>query len=192
LALERDEPKAAAGGWRPEGAGRWAKAKADAERGHTPTTRPHHHHGDEGDAPPPTATATGATGSADPTPGTAMAGNKRGATDPPAEAKGSVRQKTEAEAREETDRRRAAELLQQQQAIAAQQASHDAGAGGFGSETAQSVAAQHLLAQVRKAMEQARTMGVEPRAGTRELVELTPMELKQWVADHIGDENSWA
>ncbi len=193
LALERDGPKGAPGGWRPEGAGRLTKARCDAERGQPPTTGPHDHRGNDGDAPPPTATTAGAAGSADPTPGTAVVGNKRGAADPPTEAKGPVRQKTEAEAREEADRRRAAELLQQQQqAIAAQQASHDAGAGGFGSQTAQSVAAQHFVAQVCKAVDQARTMGIEPRAGGRELVELTPMELKQWVADHIGDEASWA
>ncbi len=104
-----------------------------------------------------------------------------------------MRQRTEADAREEADRRRAAELLQQQQqAIAAQQAFHEAGEGGFGSQTAQSVAAQQFVVEVVKAVERARKKGVEPKAEGRELVELTPMELKQWVADKLGDEVDWA
>ncbi len=107
-------------------------------------------------------------------------------------AKGAGRQRTEAELREEADKRRAEELLQQQrQAIAAQQASHDAGAGGFGSETAQTVAAQQFIVEVCRTVERALKKGVEPRAEGKELVELTPMELRQWAAEKLGDEFDW-
>ncbi len=188
----RDAPTTTTAGWRPEGPGRWARNRCDAERSGGTAEGPSSHQGGDSGTTAPTA-EMGTAGSANQAAGTVPTGNKRGAADLPTEDKEPIRQKTDAEAREEADRRRATELLQQQQqAIAAQQASHDAGAGGFGSETAQTVAAQHFLAQVCKAVEQARTMGIEPRSGTRQLVELTPMELRQWVADHIGDENSWA
>ncbi len=188
----RDAPTTTATGWRPEGPGRWTRSRCDGERGDGDGTG-HSSHRGGGNAAATTTTTVETTESANQATGTAATGCKRGAADLPTEDKEPIRQKTDAEAREEADRRRAAELLQvQQQAIAAQQASHDAGAGGFGSETAQKVAAQHFLAQVCKAVEQARTMGIEPKAGTKQLVELTPMELKQWVADHIGDEDSWA
>ncbi len=187
-----DATTMAAAGWRPEGPGRWARNKGDSDRNNVPTTEPSSRHDGDGGTTPP-ATAGGDAGPIGQAAGATTTGNKRGAAEQPTEAKGPVRQKTDAEAREELDRRRAAELLQQQHlAIEAQKASHDAGAGGFGSETAQTVAAQHFLAQVCKAVEQARTMGVEPRAGNRQLVELSPEELKQWVDEHIGSEHSWA
>ncbi len=191
---ERGTPAAATAtaGWRPEGPGRWAKGRGDGERGGSDGTG-HSNQRDGGNGAAATTADARTAGLANQAASAAATGSKRGAADLPTEDKEPVRQKTDAEAREEADRRRAAELLLvQQQAIAAQQASHDAGAGGFGSETAQTVAAQHFLAQVCKAVEQARTMGIEPKSGTKQLVELTPMELKQWVADHIGDENSWA
>ncbi len=191
-AIGRGAPRATNAGWRPEGPGRWARTRGDGERDNATNAGLADNCVGGHDETPHAVTAE-AAGSANQAATAAPTGNKRGAADPPAEAKEPVRQKTDTEAREEMDRRRAAELLQQQQhAIAAQQASHDAGAGGFGSETAQSVAAQHFLAQVCKAVEQARTMGIEPRSGTKQLVELTPMELKQWVDEHIGDANSWA
>jgi hypothetical protein len=89
--------------------------------------------------------------------------------------------------------KRAAELLQQEQlAVAAQRASHEAGAGGFGSHTALSVAAQRFVTEVQKATEQARRAGVEPRTSDgRELLELTPQELTKWVTEHLGDEATW-
>ncbi len=160
-------------GWRPEGAGRWSKASTGQE-GTAPATELRNGKGanyanNSGGGGP-----TAAAGSIDAAPTSTGNGNKRGAEEP-VDAKGAVRQKTDAEAREEADRRRAAELQQQQQqAIAAQQASHEAGAGGFGSETAQSVAAQHFVAEVCKAVERARKVGVVPRAEGKELVELTP------------------
>ncbi len=186
--------KGGAAVWRPEGAGRWAKAKFGQEAGATTTAGLRDANGptDAASMPGNGATQAAATGHAETTPGGAGSSNKRGAGDP-AEGKGAVRQRTEADAREEADRRRAAELLQQQQqAIAAQQASHEAGEGGFGSQTAQSVAAQQFVVEVVKAVERARKKGVEPKAEGRELVELTPMELKQWVADKLGDEVDWA
>ncbi len=102
------------------------------------------------------------------------------------------KQKTEAELREEADRKRAAELRQQEQlAVAAQRASHEAGAGGFGSDTALSMAAQKFVTEVQKATEQAHKAGVDPKAGDgRELLELTPSELKKWVTDNLGDETN--
>ncbi len=175
--------------WRPEGAGRWAKAKPEHGACQAPAVgtqlmqRPN-----SGDDAGNAALAT-AVGTASPSAGgaTASSGNKRGAEDS-ADAKGAVRQKTEAEAREEADRQRAAELIQQQQAtIAAQQASHEAGAGGFGSQAAQSAAAQQFLDDVCKTVERARRLGIDPTADGRQLVELSPMELTQWVAEKLGD-----
>ncbi len=184
-------------GWRPEGEGRWTRARN--VQGARPATAAGQHdvdgpHG-ASNKPGTGAAQAAATGQAGAEPGGAgsgSGGNKRGAEEPE-DAKNAVRQRTEAEAREEADRRRAVELLQQQQqAIMAQQASHEAGAGGFGSEMAQSVAAQQFVAEVCKTVERARKKGVEPRAGGKELVELTPMELKQWIADKLGDEGDWA
>ncbi len=95
---------------------------------------------------------------------------------------------TEAEIREEADRRRGEELLQQQQrAEAAQRASHQAGAGGFGSDTALSEAARKFVEDVHRAEESARSKGIEPRAGDKKLLELSPAELQKWIADNLGD-----
>ncbi len=175
--------------WRPEGVGRWAKAKPGHEVWQAPAVGPQppqRADGNHGTGNAASAAATGTAGSAAGSAG-AGSGNKRGAEEP-TDAKGAVRQKTETEAREEADRQRAAELMQQQQmAIAAQQASHEAGAGGFGSQAAQSAAAQQFLADVCKAVDRARKLGVDPRADGKELVELSPMELNQWVADNISD-----
>ncbi len=162
--------------WRPEGTGRWARADTAREARRTDGTD------SIGGAASAAAEATAATA-----PGNASAGNKRGADEPADDdAKSAVRQKTEAEAREEADRRKAAELLQQQgAAIAAQQASHEAGEGGFGSQAAQSAAAQQFLKDVCTAVERARHLGIEPKADGKELVELSPMELTQWVSKHL-------
>ncbi len=170
--------KGGAAAWRPEGSGRWSRADParEARRG-------------EGTGIVGSAASAAAATSAESAPGSAGAGNKRGADEPADDdAKGAVRQKTETEAREEADRRKAAELLQQQQAaIAAQQASHEAGEGGFGSQAAQSAAAQQFLQDVCRAVERARHLGIEPKADGKELVELSPMELTQWVAERLGD-----
>ncbi len=182
-------PKGGTAAWRSEGPGRWARTKHDHCTGPTPAKGPQCTQGAEGACGSATAMAAAAAGPMDAAPGGPGASNKRGA-EGDADAKGALRQKTEADAREEADKKRAAELLQrQQQAIAAQQASHDAGAGGFGSETAQAVAAQQFIADVCKAVERARARGIEPRANGKELVEVTPMELRQWVADNLDDDD---
>ncbi len=190
-AADRDGAKGGKVGWRPEGAGRWTKARTGLED-RDPATGPRdgkgtNHATNSGGGEGPTE----AVGHADAAPTSTGSGNKRGA-DEHADTNEAVRQKTDAEARKEADARRAAELQrQQQQAIAAQQASHEAGAGGFGSETAQAVAAQQFVAEVCKAVGRARKVGVEPKAEGKELVELTPTELKLWVAEHLGDETTW-
>ncbi len=153
--------------WRPEGEGRWSRAKVGQGMRAGAATETRDAEGPRDDGGKPGAEATQC-------------------------AKGAGRQRTEAELREEADKRRAEELLQQQrQAIAAQQASHDAGAGGFGSETAQTVAAQQFIVEVCRTVERALRKGVEPRAEGKELVELTPMELRQWAAEKLGDEFDW-
>ncbi len=188
---DRDGTKGGKVGWRSEGAGRWTRSRAglgdsDPTAGLLDGRGTDHAAGSGRGKGPADATRQG-----DGAPASTGSGNKRGA-DEHAETKDAVRQKTEAEAREEADARRAAELLrQQQQAIAAQQASHEAGAGGFGSEAAQAVAAQQFVAEVCKAVARARKVGVEPKAGGKELVELSPAELKSWVDEHLGDETTW-
>ncbi len=213
--------------WKPEGPGRWARARPGVQSTDAAAATAGHEAVAVGLAP------TGTTSQ------DAGARNKRGAGAPPAEAAqqqqrpqqqqgvnsvGNVgaapptppcagdadgddadasestragkhrRQRTEAELREEADRKRAAELLQQEQlAVAAQRASHEAGAGGFGSHTALSMAAQRFVTEVQKATEQAHKAGVEPRTRDgRELLELTPLELNEWVTEYLGDEANWA
>ncbi len=179
-------------GWRPEGAGRWSRARPTEEPGTGRGAPP---------APTPAAATRGKRGAEDSTGATGAAAAAGPATTqaaPPTPAGDGEdgaddrapkhrRSTSEAEAREEADRRRALDLLQQQQqAIAAQQASYDAGAGGFGSDTALSVAAQRFVGEVHKATEQARKKGIEPKAGGKDLVELTPMELRKWVQENLG------
>jgi hypothetical protein len=142
--------------------------------------------------PSPNGMAAATTESMGATTGGPGTGSTRGAEDD-ADDKGAMRQKTEGGTREDDDKRRAAELLQrQQEAIAAQQASHAAGAGGFGSEAVQATVAQQFVADVCRAVEQARRVGIEPRANGRELVEITPMELRQWIAENLGEESTWS
>ncbi len=94
---------------------------------------------------------------------------------------------TEEQSREESDARRARELHQQQSAAAAAQAeSYAAGMGGFGSDTALSLAAQRYVQEVQDAQRRARAKGIEPSAGGRDLLQLTPMELQEWVEAHLG------
>ncbi len=95
----------------------------------------------------------------------------------------------EAEARKASDDKRAQELLAQlEQASAAQQQSFQEGAGGFGSEVALSWAAQKFVLDVQRTQAQANELGVEPKASDgRSLLQLSPMELKQWAEQHLGD-----
>ncbi len=98
------------------------------------------------------------------------------------------RRRSEVELREEADRRRAEELLQQQQrAEAAQRASHQAGAGGFGSDTALTEAARKFVEDVQRAESTARSKGIEPRAGEKKLLEFSPAELQAWIDDNLWD-----
>ncbi len=96
---------------------------------------------------------------------------------------------TEAEAREEADAKCALELHQQiQQAAAAQKESFEAGKGGFGSDIALSLAAQKFVQEVQAAQAKAKARGIEPRAGGRDLIQLTPLELQAWVSENSLDE----
>ncbi len=100
------------------------------------------------------------------------------------------RRHTEAEARQESDARKAMELFQEQQAaMAAQVQSHQAGTGGFGSEAALSMAAQKFVLEVRQAETRAERKGIEPKCEGRALLEVSPMELQQWVRDNLGEES---
>ncbi len=51
------------------------------------------------------------------------------------------------------------------------------------------MAAQKFVLDVQRAQAQAGELGIEPRADDgRTLLELSPMELKQWVEEHLdGD-----
>ncbi len=185
-----DGPKTATRGgaaaWRSEGPGRWARSKHDQGTGPTPAMGPQCNQGADAARGAAVAAAPATPAHGDANPGGSGTGNKRGAEGDDADGGSASRQRTDASAREEADRQQAAELLQRQrQAIAVQQASHDAGAGGFGSESAQAMAAQQFIADVCKAVDRARAKGVEPRADGRELVELTPMELRRWVATNL-------
>jgi hypothetical protein len=100
------------------------------------------------------------------------------------------RRRTEAEARQESDARKAMELLREQQAtMAAQVQSHQAGAGGFGSEAALSMAAQKFVREVRQAEARAARKGVEPKWEGKALLEISPMQLQQWIREHLGEES---
>ncbi len=96
------------------------------------------------------------------------------------------------EAREAADRRRAEELHAQQSAAAAAQVeSFNAGEGGFGSQAALSLAAQRFVGEVQSAQRRATKRGVEAKAEDgRSLLELTPMELQEWVGKNLdGDDD---
>ncbi len=96
-------------------------------------------------------------------------------------------------AREASDRKRAEELRAQQDAAAAAQIqSFNAGAGGFGSEVALSLAAQKFVGEVQNAQRRAARQGVDPKAEDgRSLLELTPMELQRWVDANLGEEDEY-
>ncbi len=191
-AWQDSEPKGGSACWRPEGPGRWARATSAQGKGPAVAmgqAGTHDIAGGGGTADTGAATAAGAASDASRAQGS---GSKRGAEES-ADDGAALRQRTDAESRDEADRKRATELMQrQQEAIAAQQASHEAGQGGFGSATAQAVAAQQFITDACKAVAQARKIGVEPKSHGKELVELSPMELRQWMSDNLGDEAGWA
>ncbi len=203
--MDRDgqEPRGkGATGWRPEGLGRWTRTRSTEDSGQKPPPPPTpadatgkgaatrgKRGAEEQPAPERNATGTGSSTSQEGNPATA-GNDDDGAEDRAAKHRRST---TEAEAREEEDKRRALELHQQQlHAMAAQQASFDAGEGGFGSDTALSIAAQRFVGEVHKALEKAREAGVEPKAGDKDLVELTPMELKKWVRENLSSDADWS
>ncbi len=99
------------------------------------------------------------------------------------------RRRSEAEAREEQDARRAQELHRQQsQAAAAQRESYEAGAGGFGSDAALSFAAQKFVQEVQEAQRRAKAKGIDPSKDGKDLLQLSPMELQEWVDSNLGRE----
>ncbi len=100
------------------------------------------------------------------------------------------RRRTAEEARLESDARRAMDLLREQQAaMEVQVQSHQAGAGGFGSEVALSMAAQKFVHEVRRAEARAKKKGIKPQHEGRALLEISPMELQQWVQTNPGEES---
>ncbi len=53
-----------------------------------------------------------------------------------------------------------------------------------------SLAAQKFALDVQRAQAQAGELGIEPRAEDgRTLLELSPAELKQWVEDHLEEDD---
>ncbi len=74
----------------------------------------------------------------------------------------------------------------------AQAKSYEAGAGGFGSETALSIAAHTFIYEVQQAQERAARMEIEPKADDgRALIELSPMELRKWVEEKLGNDEEY-
>ncbi len=90
-----------------------------------------------------------------------------------------------------SDAKRAQELQEQlQRATAVQQQSYLEGSGGFGSQVALSWAAQKFVLDVQRAQAQAGEMGIEPKAEDgRSLLQLSPMELKQWTEQYLDEES---
>ncbi len=196
--------------WRPEGPGRWSRTDmarkgamqaqpcdASTAGGHH-TTSPHHPRQDavgnvpgkedpRGGDPARTGCSTSPTGKGGTGPG--------GGDDGDGERAGKHRRRgtdaeTRAEERAAADARRAEELHRQLQiASAAQEQSYREGSGGFGSETALSVAAQKFVLEVQRAQAQANELGIQPCAEDgRSLLELSPAELRQWTGQHFdGD-----
>ncbi len=188
--------------WRSDGPGRWSRAAAA---------------GKAGNASAETATQAAAAGMAPQIKGASGTGGAAAATlqgagdgaigqdcgtgddgaasdkedgGPPRSRRRKSDEGTSSEAREAADRKRAEELHAQQSAAAAAQVeSFNAGAGGFGSQAALSLAAQRFVGEVQSAQERAAKRGIEPKAGDgRSLLELTPMELQKWVEENLADD----
>ncbi len=100
-------------------------------------------------------------------------------------------EEAKAEARAASDRQRAMELLEQHKAAEeVQRESYCNGTGGFGSQAALSQAAQQFVAEVQRAEARATRVGVEPvHNDGRRLLQLTPMELQQWLEEHLEEED---
>ncbi len=191
--------------WRAEGPGRWTRAAAASGAGRvtaegTPRDAPTdvplivdegHQARGPADADGSAADADGsgrASGSGD-----APAGSDEEREKTPKHRRRRSDEDAAAEAREAADRKRAEQLHAQQSAAAAAQIeSFNAGAGGFGSEAALSLAAQKFVVEVQTAQRRAAMQGVEPRGKDgRELLQLTPMELQKWVDDNLRDDGEF-
>ncbi len=170
--------------WKPEGPGRWTRASNSG--GGKPQPRP-----EEG------AAGTAQVGEWAGAKGDGTATRDEGDQGDPAAARSCKhrRRQTEAESAEDerraSDAKRAQELREQlDRASAAQEQSYQEGTGGFGSEVALSWAAQKFVLDVQRAQAQAGEMGVEPRAADgRTLLELSPMELRQWIEENLEAED---
>ncbi len=195
-------PKGKSSEWRSDGPGRWSRAAAAGKTGNASAEM----------AAQATAAAAASQTKGDSGAGGAAAAPRRGAGDgangqdcgmdddeaasdredggPPKHRRRRSAEDTRNEAREAADRKRAEELHAQQSAAAAAQVdSFNAGAGGFGSQAALSIAAQRFVGEVQSAQERAAKRGIEPKAGDgRALLELTPMELQQWVEENLADD----
>ncbi len=171
-----------AAGWKPEGQGRWTRAGAALQALQAPASG----------APNST---NGSAGAGEPAEGRGSGGKGRTGDDvgesPAKSRKCGGDEEAQADARAAADRQRALELLHEQRAAEeAQVASFNQGQGGFGSQAALSAAAQKFVLEVQRAEARAGKCGVEAKhADGRQLLELTPMELAEWVRTQLGDED---
>ncbi len=174
--------------WKPEGPGRWSrKADEDKERAGAAS---------EGQANASEAAASGhgrSTAPQEEGSNMGVRGMEVHNEEDDEEAQHGERSakhrrcRSEAEAREEQDARRAQELHRQQtQAAAAQRESYEAGNGGFGSGAALSFAAQKFVQEVQDAQRRAKARGIDPTKDGKDLLQLTPMEVQEWVDSNLG------
>ncbi len=191
--------------WRAEGPGRWTRA-ATASGASEATTRSVQQ-STSTETPPHVGEGPRAGGLVDAERGAAGAGDQglasgsgdaQADTDeeqgkPPRHRRRRIDEDAMAEAREASDRKRAEQLHAQQAAAAAAQIeSFNAGAGGFGSEAALSLAAQKFVVEVQTAQRRAARQGVEPKADDgRTLLQLAPMELQKWVEAKLGEDDEY-
>ncbi len=198
-------PKGKPSEWRSDGPGRWSRAAAAGKTG--PTSAGAGMQAEAADAAPQNkgnsgtggATGSGHLGAADEEDGQGREKGDDGATSdrendgPPRSRRRKSDEGASSETREAEDRRRAQELHAQQSAAAAAQVeSFNAGEGGFGSQTALSLAAQRFVGEVQSAQERAAKRGIEAKAEDgRSLLELTPMELQEWVGKNLPGDIGW-
>ncbi len=191
--------KGKSSGWRPEGPGRWSRATTAGKAGSaTAETTAHATAAAEAGQTKGETGAEGRAAASSKSEGDAMANQDCGMDSggavsdreeggPPKHRRRTSADGTSDETREAADRRRAQELHAQQTAAAAAQVeSFNAGAGGFGSQAALSIAAQRFVGEVQSAQERAVKRGIVPRTGDgRALLELAPMELQKWVEENL-------
>ncbi len=175
--------------WRPEGPGRWSRKAAD-DTGRAGATNG----GQANDSAAATSgherpAAPQAEGSNADGRGAGTCGKSDdGETQHEERSAKHRRCRSEADDRAEQDAKRALELYRQQtQAAAAQKESYEAGAGGFGSDIALSIAAQQFVQQVQEAQRRAQEKGIDPRKDGKELLQLTPMELREWMESNLDE-----